>query len=149
MRFIYLLEAIIEKLNQLQYFKNKKIYIEKSLWSTNKTSTFNARSPSNPKGIADKIHEQYTGKNIKEYWRYKQEDRKRQSRSELARKKLTLAASHNFTVLSREEVAKIVELGLNRTSVMRWECPSAVSMEPKVSTFQIKTCQWKMLLAQK
>jgi hypothetical protein len=57
----------------------------------------------------------------------------------VARKKLTLAASHIFTVLSKEDVAKIVELGLNRTSVTRRECSSDVLMEPKESMFQMET----------
>lgn len=58
--------------------------------------------------------------------------------------KLTLAASHIFTVLSNEDVAKIVEFGWNRISVMRRECPSEVLSKSKVSMFQIRTCQQMM-----
>lgn len=40
--------------------------------------------------------------------------------------RLTLFASHIFTVPSKEAVAKVVESGLNRTSAMSFECPSDV-----------------------
>lgn len=58
---------------------------------------------------------------------------------------LTLVASHIFTALSKEDVAKIVELGWNLTSVMIEVCLSEVLTYSKVSTFQMKTCTWFML----
>lgn len=54
------------------------------------------------------------------------------------KKLFTLDESHSCTVLSKEDEAKIDELGLNRTSVTIWECPSPVLMQLNVSTFQIK-----------
>lgn len=75
----------------------------------------------------------------------KKTDREKwEPRSEVVRKIRTLSASHIFTVLSKEDVAKRFELGLNRTSVMRRECPSEVLMDWKVSMFQIKTWKWKV-----
>lgn len=46
---------------------------------------------------------------------------------------LTLAASHSFIVLSAEEVANIVDPGLNLTSVILAECASDVVTESQVS----------------
>lgn len=56
---------------------------------------------------------------------------------------ITLVASHICNVLSKEDVAYIVEFGLNRTSVIRSECPSEELTKSNVSMFQIKTCQRK------
>ena len=62
---------------------------------------------------------------------------------------VTLAESHIWTVLSKEDVANMVELGLKRTSVMRREWPSEVLTKPRVSIFHIKTCQKKTAISSK
>lgn len=62
---------------------------------------------------------------------------------------VTLAESHIWTVLSKEDVANIVELGLKQTSVMRREWPSEVVTESRVSIFHIKTCQKKTAISTK
>jgi len=52
---------------------------------------------------------------------------------DLKRKRLTFFASHNFTVLSAEDVANIVDPGWNLTSKMVDECDTEVVTELKVS----------------
>jgi len=47
--------------------------------------------------------------------------------------RLTLFASHNFTVLSAEDVANIVDPGWNLTSKMVDECDFDVVTQPPVS----------------
>lgn len=64
----------------------------------------------------------------------------KEPREQSHKKQLTLAASHIFTVLSAEDVANMVEPGLNRTSVMRSECASEVLTQSRVSMFQTNAC---------